>query len=259
MDKKLFNELLKEDVDQYIEKKGKFNYIAWPNAIILITNHPLVEEFSFLTMKNEQTGQHYWKDPDTHHVTVKTQVTINGWTQECSLAVTDNKNNSIIDPSVDQIVNAEKRCLVKNIGLFGLGLKLWVKEALHDRVGATPKKAVATPKKKSSKKKIDNVDNPSPSDGEMESSREDIHPLPELSTNPNSDFQVILQSFNRTKDFWNGQTKRFENVTSVDGMKKLLTELMPYLTATQKKYVNIYNAYQQEWNNKKRELERTSL
>ena len=79
-----------------------------------------------------QDGVIYFTDGKT--CWVETSCTINGETLVESLAVMNHRNQSI---SADEVQSTEfeksiKRCLVKNLALFGLGLSLWNGEELSD-------------------------------------------------------------------------------------------------------------------------------
>ena len=65
---------------------------------------------------------------------METWVKIGGETQFETLAVFDYKNNCLPleDVSYMDVEKSVKRCLTKNIALFGLGLSLWIGEELSD-------------------------------------------------------------------------------------------------------------------------------
>lgn len=67
---------------------------------------------------------------------VETAVTIEGETQRETLAVMDYKNQSIPAENIKstEFEKSIKRCLVKNLAMFGLGLSLWNGEELSDAV-----------------------------------------------------------------------------------------------------------------------------
>lgn len=78
------------------------------------------------------TDQLYHTDGKTCYV--ETWVKIGDETQSETLAVFDYKNKCVPleDVSYMDIEKSIKRCLTKNIALFGLGLSLWVGEELSD-------------------------------------------------------------------------------------------------------------------------------
>ena len=65
---------------------------------------------------------------------VETQVTIQGETISETLAIMDNANKAILanDVTSTNVDKSIKRCLTKNLGLFGLDLNLWEGEELSD-------------------------------------------------------------------------------------------------------------------------------
>lgn len=63
---------------------------------------------------------------------VKTSVTMFGQTKKMQLPVMDNKHNAVDAPTSRQVSDCIMRCLVKNIAMFGIGLRVFRKEGLDE-------------------------------------------------------------------------------------------------------------------------------
>lgn len=121
----VFNDLFSYNANEYKEKKGKFDYISWSDAVaIVLQKYPdttwVVHEFD--------EGSPY-KQTDAGAF-VKVSVTIDGLTRTEVHAVMDHYNKAIPKPTATQINNSIKRCLVKCFALFGLGLYIYQGEDL---------------------------------------------------------------------------------------------------------------------------------
>jgi hypothetical protein len=57
-----------------------------------------------------------------------------GKTKTMSLPVMDNKHKAVDDPNSRQVSDCIMRCLVKNIALFGIGLKMYQKDGIQDYI-----------------------------------------------------------------------------------------------------------------------------
>ena len=129
--KNTFKDLSSIDVSEKLKKKNGLSYLPWSNAWAIIKGYDPLATYS--PVKTAE-GCIYHTDGKT--CWVETQVTINGETQNETLAVMDNRNQSIPFDNVTStaVGKSIKRCLVKNAALFGLGLSLWVGEELSDEV-----------------------------------------------------------------------------------------------------------------------------
>lgn len=121
----VFKDLFSYNANEYKEKKGKFDYISWADAVsIVLSKYPdttwEIHEFD--------EGSPY-KQTDAGAF-VKVSVTIQGLTRTEILAVMDNYNRAIPEPTATDINNSIKRCLVKCFALFGLGLYIYQGESL---------------------------------------------------------------------------------------------------------------------------------
>ena len=122
------------DITDKLKEKNKMSYLPWSSAWAILKEH--FPDATYKIVKTE-TGCLYHTDGKT--CWVETSLTINGETQNETLAVMDFKNASIPADTVQstQFSKSIKRCLVKNAALFGLGLSLWNGEELSDTAKAT--------------------------------------------------------------------------------------------------------------------------
>ncbi|MFD1990059.1 DUF1071 domain-containing protein [Paenibacillus nicotianae] len=119
-----FNELSKINVNDHVEKKGKFSYLSWAWAVdVLRKKHPTAtwEVIRFEGMPFMQTPLGYF---------VEVAVTVEGITLSQIHPVLDNQNKPIEKPNTFQINTSIQRCLVKAIALHGLGLYIYSGEDL---------------------------------------------------------------------------------------------------------------------------------
>jgi hypothetical protein len=147
----LFLKLYDINVTDKIEKKSGANYLSWAYAWAELMKVKPDAQYKIIKFD----GKPYLSDPDLG-IMVFTEVTIDGETREMWLPVMDGnhnamlledytyqvkeyKNNQATGRMIDKTVSAATmfdvnkaimRCLVKNIGMFGLGLKLYTGEDL---------------------------------------------------------------------------------------------------------------------------------
>lgn len=145
LDANLFSKLYNLPVDMYVEalenKQVKLNYLSWANAYQLLMHQDPNADYEVCEADDGfplfSRGNHHF---------VKTKVTAFGKTKTCHLPVMDNnhravqntpyqlnfKSGSITVPAINAryINDSIMRCLVKNIAMFGIGLKLYTGEDL---------------------------------------------------------------------------------------------------------------------------------
>jgi len=155
----IFEKLYQIDVKDRTQKKGKFDYLPWQTAI-----HLLMEQYPLATwkvvqhyreIKTEQglvrMGYPYFYDPIVKGMAVETEVEIEGIVKSEILPVIDFRMKIIEQPDWFQINTSIKRCLVKNLAMFGLGLNVyeggenWQQDTEQDETGT--KEATAPTKK----------------------------------------------------------------------------------------------------------------
>lgn len=129
MDKTIFQTLSEIDISPKIKQKNKMDYLPWSSAWDFVKNKYPTATYNIVKTEN---GCIYHNDGRT--CWVETSMTIDGETQTEILPVLNFRNEAIgYDKVTTSDVNKSiKRCLVKNLALFGLGLSLWSGEELSD-------------------------------------------------------------------------------------------------------------------------------
>jgi len=112
--------------NEHTSKKGQFTYLSWTWAWSILMEH--YPEASFVNHYTD-TGYPCFLDVDGNAM-VRVSVTIEGVTRTEDFAITDNRNNSIKDPSSSDVNTALKRCMVKCLAYFGLGHYIYAGEDL---------------------------------------------------------------------------------------------------------------------------------
>ena len=119
----IWTTLSKINVNENIEKKGNLSYLSWTWAWSKLMEHFPDSYYHFEDRKLENGT-----------VEVTCILSIHKGDQSVSrhmwLPVMDHKNNSIINPSSRMVSDAKMRCLVKAIGIMGLGLYIYAGEDL---------------------------------------------------------------------------------------------------------------------------------
>ena len=116
-----FVKLSRKDVSAGVEKKGGLSYLSWSYCW-----SQLCEDFP--------DSNFYFADPVTYSdgsVMVKAVVTVNEKTHEMTLPVMNHRNQAIPNPNARDISDAQMRCLVKCVALFGLGIGLYLGDLSH--------------------------------------------------------------------------------------------------------------------------------
>jgi hypothetical protein len=122
----LFETLNKINVNEHIEKKGKFSYLSWPYAVAELRKH--APDATWETIKSD--GKPYCQTDAGCFVEVA--VTVNGITLSQIHPVLDSSNRTVKSPDAFQVNTSIQRCLVKAIALHGLGLYIYAGEDLPD-------------------------------------------------------------------------------------------------------------------------------
>ena len=104
-------------------KKSNLDYIGWADAWACLMDHYPESTYEFLS------PTWYFDGEDKKTCKVNCKVTIGDLSREFSLPVMTSMMpmKSIQNPSSRDITDAEARCLVKVLAMFGLGLHLWEK------------------------------------------------------------------------------------------------------------------------------------
>ena len=134
----VFETLYQVDVKPFLVKKGRYDYLPWATAIRLLMEHYPSATWCNRSHEREirldtgivKTSFPYFYDPVIGGLAVETEVNIEGLVKSETLPVINYSNNIVKNPDWMSINTAQKRCLVKNISLFGLGLKVY--ENIHN-------------------------------------------------------------------------------------------------------------------------------
>ena len=113
------------DVSAHTEKRQGLTYLSWSWAWSVLMQHYPDAEYSF--ERFDGTDVMTYADGSC---AVFCSVTIEGITREMSLPVFDHRFKPITNPDSAQINKNRMRCLVKCIGLFGLGLYIYAGDDL---------------------------------------------------------------------------------------------------------------------------------
>ena len=124
--KSVWKVLSRIDCSQYVEKKGRFNYLSWSWAWGILKEHYPKAKFKYIKTEDGKTA---FKD-EAGYAFVTVAVTVEDETVEEDLAVMDNRNQDIKNPKPTDINNSLKRCLVKAMAFHGLGINVYAGEDL---------------------------------------------------------------------------------------------------------------------------------
>lgn len=127
--KSVFDTLYEVDISDDVKEKNKFKYLPWSSAWAIVKKRFPTASYEVVL---DEAHNIYHTDGKT--CWVETNVTINGETLPEMLPILDFKNTPIPLESVTSFSASKsiKRCLVKNLALFGLGLTLWNGEELSE-------------------------------------------------------------------------------------------------------------------------------
>ena len=113
------------NVNDFKEKKGKFDYLSWTDAWSILTKHfPRSRydvRFEYLNDSSVMT----WCDLYITHRDVEVSY-------KMFLPVMDHKNNAIQNPSSRMVSDGMMRCLTKAIAMAGLGFYIFRGEDLPE-------------------------------------------------------------------------------------------------------------------------------
>jgi Protein of unknown function (DUF1071) len=123
-EKNYFSDLVKIDVGEHIEKKGKFNYLSWAWAVKTLREYDPTATWEVKRFD----GMPYMKTDCGYFVEVG--VTVQGMELTQIHPVLNNQNKPVPNPNAFDINTAIQRCLVKAIALHGLGLYIYAGEDL---------------------------------------------------------------------------------------------------------------------------------
>ena len=119
-----YAELAKINVNEHVEKKGKFSYLSWAWAVDVLRKFDPTATWETIRFN----GMPFMETPLGYFVEVA--VTVQGITLSQIHPVLDNNNRPIKEPNAFQINTSIQRALVKAIALHGLGLYIYAGEDL---------------------------------------------------------------------------------------------------------------------------------
>ena len=114
-------ELRKINVNEKIEKKGKFSYLSWAWAV-----DQLLQADPMATWEYQSPMQF------GETLMVFCSVTAFGKTMTAQLPVLNAQNKAIANPDAFAVNTAMQRCLAKAIALHGIGLYIYAGEDIPD-------------------------------------------------------------------------------------------------------------------------------
>lgn len=122
------------DVKPFAEKKNKLDYLPWAKAHeIMMLHYP---DYIWRWEENEETGDPYFITDTGYYVV--TSVLVEGHLKKEILPVTDYANKVLEKPNIFDINTAIRRCYVKCLAQFGLGIQLYIGEKSRFVVSEKP-------------------------------------------------------------------------------------------------------------------------
>lgn len=110
------------DIKPFAEKKNKLDYLPWAKAHeIMMLHYP---DYSWKWEENLETSDPYFITDTGYYV--KTYIKVHGIIRSEMLPVTDYANKVLTQPNIFDINTAIRRCYVKNLAQFGLGIQLYI-------------------------------------------------------------------------------------------------------------------------------------
>lgn len=128
------------DVSDKAEKKGNLTYLSWAWAWGKLMEHFPQSTYEFTLHEKENGTMSDVLEYADGSVAVECTIRIGELSRTMWLPVMDYKNNAIPQPNSRQISDNKMRCLVKCIGMFGLGHYIYAGEDLPPEVDKPKKK-----------------------------------------------------------------------------------------------------------------------
>ena len=127
----LYEKLSKVNVNENKKKKGSFDYLSWSWAVAELLKVCPTATWEVHEYQNEDglTSPYMTTTSGTF---VKVSVTCDEIVRSQVHPVTDNRNQTIAQPTAQDINTSIQRCLAKAIALHGLGLYIFAGEDLPE-------------------------------------------------------------------------------------------------------------------------------
>jgi hypothetical protein len=119
-----FSQLAAINVNEYVEKKGAFNYLSWAHAVAQLRQFDATATWEVMRFD----GKPYLETDLGFFVEVA--CTVQGITLSQIHPILDAKNRPILAPTCFEINTSIQRALVKAIAMHGLGLYIYAGEDL---------------------------------------------------------------------------------------------------------------------------------
>ena len=127
----LYEKLSKVNVNENKKKKGQFDYLSWSWAVAELLKICPEAEWEIHEYKNEDGLTAPYMTTNAGRF-VKVSVTCEGIIRSQVHPVTDHRNQTIAQPTAQDINTSIQRCLAKAIALHGLGLYIYAGEDLPE-------------------------------------------------------------------------------------------------------------------------------
>ena len=128
-----FMKLFKTDVTKYIQKKGKYSYLSWSDALAELKK---VCPSARHGITKAEDGSPFFQTACGYFV--EAWVEVDGISLSQIHPVLDNRNEPVENPNAFQINTSHMRALAKAIALHGLGLHIFQGEDLPEPDALTP-------------------------------------------------------------------------------------------------------------------------
>ena len=127
----LYEKMSKVNVNKHKKKKGQFDYLSWPLAIQELLKICPDASWQVHEYQNEDSLVAPYMTTNAGCF-VRVSVTCDEITRSQVHPVTDNRNQTIAQPTAQDINTSIQRCLAKAIALHGLGLYIYAGEDLPE-------------------------------------------------------------------------------------------------------------------------------
>ena len=139
---KFYDTLRNEEYKQFVEKKGKYDYLSWAVAVDFANKcfqyvEYEIQNYTMTTSNGSTLTVPYMLLPNSTAL-VKVTLKLTDFdgdvrTHEECLAIRDQRNRAVVNPDSAQVENAIRRCIAKAISMLtGFGIELWFGEDIKD-------------------------------------------------------------------------------------------------------------------------------